>query len=82
MIDTDEQYFQESGIKFHGIAAMDIMTYKMTKHFNDAAEFMHEALTSGGNFKLFIIIYYYYYYYYFICKLAPSDCLISGMQYY
>ncbi|XP_045193964.2 dual specificity protein phosphatase 3-like isoform X2 [Mercenaria mercenaria] len=48
MINTDQQYFEDSGIKFHGIAATDIMTFKMASHFEAAADFIHNALNSGG----------------------------------
>ncbi|WAR11407.1 DUS3-like protein [Mya arenaria] len=48
MIDTSQDYFQASGIKFHGIAATDIMTFKMTPHFEAAVNFLKEALESGG----------------------------------
>ena len=48
-INTDETYFDEAGIKFHGIRALDIFTFKMTPHFQPAAEFIDDALNNGGN---------------------------------
>ncbi|KAK3083125.1 hypothetical protein FSP39_014656 [Pinctada imbricata] len=47
-IDTDENYFADSGICFHGIQAMDSFGFKMTPFFDNAAEFIHNALQSEG----------------------------------
>ena len=47
-IDTDQAYFEDVGIKFHGIKALDILTFKMTPHFEPAAAFIDEAIKSGG----------------------------------
>ena len=51
MINTTQEFFDESGIKFHGIRATDIMTYKMAPHFHAAADFINDALTSEGKIK-------------------------------
>ena len=53
-INTDQTYFEDVGIKFHGIKALDILTFKMTPHFEPAAAFIDEAIKSGGknDFKL------------------------------
>lgn len=48
MINTNQRYFEESAIKFHGIGATDIMTFKMAPHFEGAANFIDEALKSEG----------------------------------
>ena len=48
-INTDKTYFDEAGIKFHGIRALDIFTFKMTPHFQPAAVFIDDALNNGGN---------------------------------
>ena len=47
-IDTTEDYYKDSGIGFLGIPAMDIMTYKMTKHFDKGADFIKEVLDANG----------------------------------
>ena len=47
-IDTDQAYFEDVGIKFHGIKALDLFTFKMTPHFEPAAVFIDEAIKSDG----------------------------------
>ncbi|KAH3855178.1 hypothetical protein DPMN_097740 [Dreissena polymorpha] len=48
MVDTSAEDFASSGIQFHGIAATDIMTFKMAPHFEAASKFMKDALDGGG----------------------------------
>lgn len=48
MINTDEAFFQEAGIQFHGIPATDIMTFKMAPYFEAASNFIAKVLDSGG----------------------------------
>ena len=48
-INTNEEYFSEAKIQFHGITATDIMTYKIAPHFDAAADFIEKALDSEGS---------------------------------
>ncbi|XP_045193963.2 dual specificity protein phosphatase 3-like isoform X1 [Mercenaria mercenaria] len=48
MINTDQNFFEDSGIKFHGIAAVDVWKFRMSPYFLDAANFIEQALESGG----------------------------------
>ena len=52
-INTDQDYFSDTEIKFHGIRATDVMTYKMTPHFAAAADFIDEALGASGLYKIY-----------------------------
>ncbi|KAK7505300.1 hypothetical protein BaRGS_00003462 [Batillaria attramentaria] len=47
-IDTSPEYYQEADITFHGIPALDIMTYKILPHLRPPAEFMQKARQNGG----------------------------------
>ena len=49
-IDSDQAYFDDVGIKFHGIKALDIATFKMKPHFDTAATFIDDALKASGKF--------------------------------
>ena len=49
-IDSDQAYFDDVGIKFHGIKALDIATFKMGPHFDTAATFIDDALKASGKF--------------------------------
>lgn len=51
MINTDQKFFEKSGILFHGIAASDVRNFKLTPYFEAAADFIEEALSSGGKLK-------------------------------
>lgn len=47
-VDTDETFYEDSNIKFHGFVATDIRAFKIAPHFEAAAEFISKALESGG----------------------------------
>ncbi|XP_064611978.1 dual specificity protein phosphatase 3-like [Liolophura sinensis] len=51
-IPTSQDFYEDVSIQYLGIPAMDISTYKMSKHFEEAAEFIDKALSSGG--KVFV----------------------------
>lgn len=57
-VDTDQAFFESSGIKYHGFVATDILTFKMTPHFQAAADFIDEALNSGGKLSTSICMYF------------------------
>ncbi|XP_060603775.1 dual specificity protein phosphatase 3-like [Ruditapes philippinarum] len=48
MVNTDQEFFEESGILFHGIPAVDVWKFKMAPYFLAAANFIKQALDSGG----------------------------------
>lgn len=51
-IDTNPEFYQEAGITFLGIPAVDIMTFKMAPHHSKGADFIKEALDAKG--KLYV----------------------------
>ena len=50
--DTDNEYYQKLNIEFHGIPALDIMTFKLSPYFSESANFIEEAL--GKNGKVYV----------------------------
>jgi len=46
--DTDDEFYKEFQIKFHGIPALDIFTFKMSPYFEASAEFIDKALQENG----------------------------------
>lgn len=48
MVNTDQSFFEESGIMFHGIPAVDVWKFKIGPYFRGAADFIEQALSSGG----------------------------------
>ncbi|GFR61672.1 dual specificity phosphatase DUPD1 [Elysia marginata] len=48
--DTDTNFYQQPpySIKFHGIPAMDVITFKLLPHLRPAAEFINSALAENG----------------------------------
>ena len=48
LINTSASFYAASGIKFLGIEAYDMQCFDMSPFFNQAADFIDEALASGG----------------------------------
>ena len=48
MVNTDQEFFESSGILFHGIPAVDVWKFKMAPYFSAAADFIEQALNSKG----------------------------------
>ncbi|XP_013379348.1 dual specificity protein phosphatase 3 [Lingula anatina] len=47
-ISTNQEYYQDVNIKYFGIHGQDVMTFKLSKYFKEAADFIDECLKSGG----------------------------------
>ena len=47
-VDTSPAYYQGPGIQYYGIPGVDIMGFPLYKYFTAAADYIHEALESGG----------------------------------
>lgn len=47
-INTDEEYFSDTDIRFLGLQALDIERFPMNKFFQPAADFIDEALANKG----------------------------------
>ena len=47
-IDTTEAYYADLGLKFLDIPAIDVARFKLTPYFQIAADFIQDAIESGG----------------------------------
>ena len=47
-VNTDADFYKDAAITFHGIKALDIMTFKILPHLRPAAEFIHQARQANG----------------------------------
>lgn len=47
-VDTDETYYQGTGIKYIGLPLADLPSTYITKYFHTAADFIDEAVSTGG----------------------------------
>ena len=47
-VDTSAADYTGAGIQYHGIPAVDVMNFPLHKYFSGAAQFIDEALQSGG----------------------------------
>ncbi|CAF0863959.1 unnamed protein product [Rotaria sp. Silwood1] len=48
-INTSATYYEETGIKYKGFSIIDSPAYKIGKHFEDAIQFLEEALNNNKN---------------------------------
>ena len=48
MINTSKGFYRESGIQFLGIEAYDMSSFYLSPYFREAADFIDEAIRSGG----------------------------------
>ena len=46
--------FYGTTVKYHGVPASDLPTFDLSPYFYPAAEFIHQALTSGGSTRYFV----------------------------
>ncbi|XP_047494727.1 dual specificity protein phosphatase 3-like [Penaeus chinensis] len=47
-VDTDEAYYTDVGIKYLGMKLLDVPTANIAQYFEAGADFIDEALSSGG----------------------------------
>ncbi|KAF6023154.1 DUSP3 [Bugula neritina] len=47
-VDTNEQYYADSGISYFGIPGHDSVKFDLSLYFKDAAEYIKEKLETGG----------------------------------
>ena len=45
---TTEAYYRRAGIRFFPVPAIDLIHFRLAPFFRDAADFIDEALASGG----------------------------------
>ncbi|KAG1653695.1 Dual specificity protein phosphatase 3 [Nymphon striatum] len=47
-VNTTASYYKTANIKFLGVEAIDVSPFRLEKYFNEAAEFIGDALNDGG----------------------------------
>ncbi|CAL1547888.1 unnamed protein product [Lymnaea stagnalis] len=47
-VETNEEFYKEANISFHGIPALDVPTFKILPYLEPAADFIDNALAKGG----------------------------------
>ncbi|KAK7077242.1 Dual specificity protein phosphatase 3 [Halocaridina rubra] len=47
-VDTDNQYYEDVGIKYMGMKLLDIPTANIKQFFHSGADFIEDALATGG----------------------------------
>lgn len=47
-VDTSQEFYKPFGIKYKGLKLLDVAQTNIALHFNEVAEFIDEALASGG----------------------------------
>ncbi|XP_067127991.1 dual specificity protein phosphatase 3-like [Centruroides vittatus] len=48
LVNTSEEFYRDSGINYFGIEAFDTISFRLNVYFQDAANFIENALSSGG----------------------------------
>ena len=48
LVDTNESFYYPYGIKYKGLKLLDVSQTNIKVHFFDVAEYIDEALSSGG----------------------------------
>lgn len=48
LVNTSPEFYRNSGIEFLGVEALDITIFPLYKHFQRAADFIHDGLRTGG----------------------------------
>lgn len=51
-VQTGPDYYNESGIIYHGIPAMDMFTFKLDRYFEEACDFIGKAVGTKKTGKL------------------------------
>ena len=55
--DTNADFYQNPhNIGFHGIPALDVITFKLLPYLRPAAEYINKALAENGKSKLFCVL--------------------------
>ncbi|UYV85089.1 DUSP3 [Cordylochernes scorpioides] len=52
LVDTSDDYYDDVGIKFMGIFALDLSSFNISKYFKQCSDFIEDALANNG--KVFV----------------------------
>lgn len=53
MVDTDQDFYKNTTIKYLGFSIMDLPISNISQHFDEVADFIDEAIKGGGEFLCF-----------------------------
>ena len=56
LVDTNQNFYRPFGIKYKGLKLLDVAQTNIAMYFAEVAEYIDEALKSGGN-ELFSVTY-------------------------
>lgn len=48
MVDTNQDFYSDIGIKYHGFEILDLPVSNISLHFYEVSDFINEALKGGG----------------------------------
>lgn len=58
-VNTDSHYYADTAIRYYGIPVTDLPTADISKYFYTVADFIDEAMSTGGNLTIFNIFLYF-----------------------
>lgn len=48
LVNTSEEFYHDTGISYFGIEAFDTISFRLNLYFQEAADFIEDAISSGG----------------------------------
>ena len=51
-VDTSQEFYKPFGIKYKGLKLTDVPQTNISMYFNEVADFMDEAVKSGGEMRI------------------------------
>ena len=55
-VDTNQEFYKPFGIKYKGLKLTDVPQTNISMYFNEVADFMDEAVKSGGEMRNTVLI--------------------------
>ena len=52
LVDTNQNFYRPFGIKYKGLKLLDVAQTNIAMYFSEVAEFIDEALQSGGKYQI------------------------------
>ena len=52
LVDTNQNFYRPFGIKYKGLKLLDVAQTNIAMYFSEVAEFIDEALQSGGEYQI------------------------------
>lgn len=54
LVDTNQNFYRPFGIKYKGLKLLDVAQTNIAMYFSEVAEFIDEALQSGGEYQIIL----------------------------